>query len=85
MPQPDEKPKPPQLVIHEAPVKLLLTVEEAEFALGVGRSSVLRLFDLGRRGDSEGLRTVRVGRRICCPVSEIRRWIDYQLAADDAA
>jgi hypothetical protein len=82
----NDKPTPPQLVIHETPTKLLLTVEEVGFAMGVARSSVLKLFDLGRRGDPEGLRVVRVGRRILCPVSEIRRWVEYQLAAfDDAA
>jgi hypothetical protein len=82
LPSAKEKPTIPQLVIQETPTKLCLTVEETCFALGVGRDSTLRLFSLGRRGDPAGLRTVRVGRRVLCPVSEVLRWIKYQLSND---
>jgi excisionase family DNA binding protein len=62
---------------HGLPVKLLLTVQEAAQALGIGRSVV---YELLLAGDLSG---VRIGRTRRIPVSELERFIAARLEGEN--
>jgi excisionase family DNA binding protein len=57
---------------YDAPPKLGLTILEAAFALGLGRTRTLDLIHAGR------LRHVRVGKRIIVPVREIEKFLERE-------
>ena len=55
--------------------RILLTVNEAARALALSRSSVYRLIGAGR------IRTIRVLRKTCVPVTELQRFVTEQIEA----
>lgn len=59
----------------QAPAKLLLTVEEAAQALGLGRTCVWQLVMLNE------LRSFKVGRKRRIPVSALHEFVAQRLSA----
>lgn len=61
--------------------RLLLTVAEAAYRLGIGRSKLYELFGEGR------ISTVKIGRAVRVPARDVERFADELIeeAAGDAA
>ena len=57
--------------------RILLSVNEAARSLAMSRSSIYRLIRAGQ------IRTVRVTRRTCVPVTELQRFVNEQIAAQE--
>lgn len=63
-----------------APIRVMLTVEEAAFALGIGRTHVFEQVRLGR------LRSVKVGRSRRIPLEYLSEFVELLKAeSEDAA
>lgn len=56
--------------MNDAPTKLVYSPRELEGVLGLGRTAIYALLRNGGR-----LRSIRVGRRILCPLSELERFL----------
>jgi excisionase family DNA binding protein len=74
------KPNNPKDDQATPPIKLLLTIQELCVALGIGRTAALKLIAKGRLGDPDGVRTIRLGRKVLTPLTEAQRWLRDQFA-----
>ena len=55
--------------------KLAYTIEEAAESLNMGKSMAIALINAGR------LRSIRLGRKILIPVTEIQAFLDREISA----